>query len=42
VPGQWKIIAAGNRPEDGAISCDFGTAMNDRLVHIVVEPSTQD
>jgi ATPase family associated with various cellular activities (AAA) len=42
LPGKWKIIAAGNRPEDGAISCDFGTAMNDRLVHIVVEPATQD
>jgi len=39
---QWRIIAAGNRPEDGAISCDFGTAMNDRLVHLVVEPTAQD
>jgi MoxR-like ATPase len=26
---RWRIIAAGNRPEDGAISCDLGTAMND-------------
>jgi hypothetical protein len=39
---EWRIIAAGNRPEDGAISCDFGTAMNDRLVHIVIEPSSRD
>jgi hypothetical protein len=39
---QWRIFAAGNRPEDGAISCDFGTAMNDRLVHIVIEPTSQD
>ncbi len=38
----WRIIAAGNRPEDGAISCNFGTAMNDRLVHLVVEPTAQD
>lgn len=42
LPDQWRIIAAGNRPEDGAISCDFGTAMNDRLVHIVIEPSKDD
>jgi hypothetical protein len=27
---------------DGAISCDLGTAMNDRLVHIVIEPTAQD
>ncbi len=39
---QWRIIAAGNRPEDGAISCDLGTAMNDRLVHLVIEPTAQD
>jgi ATPase family protein associated with various cellular activities (AAA) len=39
---RWRIIAAGNRPEDGAISCDLGTAMNDRLVHLVVEPAAQD
>jgi len=39
---QWRIIAAGNRPEDGAISCDFGTALNDRLVHLIIEPTAQD
>lgn len=39
---EWRIVAAGNRPEDGAISCNFGTAMNDRLVHLVVEPTAQD
>jgi hypothetical protein len=39
---RWRIIAAGNRPEDGAISCDLGTAMNDRLVHLVIEPTAQD
>jgi hypothetical protein len=38
----WRIIAAGNRPEDGAISCDLGTAMNDRMVHLVIEPTAQD
>src|SRR5262249_10270432 len=42
LPAGWRVIAAGNRPEDGAISCDLGTAMNDRLVHIVVQPSAQD
>lgn len=39
---RWRIIAAGNRPEDGAISYDFGTAMNDRLVHVVIEPAAKD
>jgi hypothetical protein len=39
---RWRIIAAGNRPEDGAISCDLGTAMNDRLLHLVIEPTAQD
>src|SRR5262245_56389177 len=39
---RWRIIAAGNRPEDGAISCDLGTAMNDRMVHLVIEPTAQD
>jgi len=39
---RWRIIAAGNRPEDGAISCDLGAAMNDRLVHVVIEPTAQD
>lgn len=39
---QWRIIAAGNRPEDGAFSCEFGTALNDRLVHLVIEPTAQD
>jgi MoxR-like ATPase len=38
VPDGWKIIAAGNRPEDGAISCDFGTALNDRIIHLLVMP----
>lgn len=42
LPDEWRIIAAGNRPEDGAISCDFGSAMNDRLVHLVVEPTAPD
>ena len=39
---RWRIIAAGNRPEDGAISCDLGTAMNDRLVHLVIEPTAHE
>ncbi|HEX5081747.1 MAG TPA: MoxR family ATPase [Blastocatellia bacterium] len=38
----WRIIAAGNRPEDGAISCDLGMAMMDRMIHIVIEPTAQD
>lgn len=42
LPSEWRIVAAGNRPEDGATSCDFGTAMNDRLVHLVIEPTARD
>lgn len=41
LPDGCIIIAAGNRPEDGAISCDFGTALNDRLVHLVVRTDPQ-
>jgi hypothetical protein len=39
---KWRVIAAGNRPEDGAISYDLGTAMMDRLIHLVIEPTAQD
>lgn len=42
LPRGWRIIAAGNRPEDDPINREFGTAMNDRLVHLVVEPDHRD
>ena len=42
LPEGWRIVAAGNRPEDDAVNREFGTAMNDRLVHLLVEPNHQD
>lgn len=42
LPDGWMIVAAGNREEDGAYSVDLGTALNDRLVHLVVEPEVDD
>ncbi len=42
LPEGWRIIAAGNRPEDDAVNREFGSALNDRLVHLLVEPDHQD
>jgi hypothetical protein len=41
LPENCQIVAASNRTEDGAISAEFGTALNDRLVHLVVEPNLE-
>jgi hypothetical protein len=41
VPDGWVIVAASNRPEDNAISCDLGTALNDRVIHLNVEASAE-
>jgi MoxR-like ATPase len=38
LPEGWHIIAAGNRPEDDPVNREFGSAMNDRVVHLLVEP----
>jgi MoxR-like ATPase len=40
LPDNCYIIAAGNRPEDGAPP--FLPALNDRFIHLLVEPSAAD
>ena len=36
------IVAAGNRVEDGAIAYDMGTALSDRLIHMIVQANPED
>ena len=36
LPDSVMIVAAGNRVEDGAIAYDMGTALSDRLIHMIV------
>lgn len=42
LPEKWMVIAAGNSPEDGAISYKMGTALSDRFVHIHVMANAHD
>ena len=42
LPDKWMVIAAGNSPEDGAISYKMGSALSDRFVHIHVIAHPQD
>ncbi len=42
LPANVLIVAAGNRVEDGAIAYDMGTALSDRLIHIVVQATAED
>lgn len=42
LPDKWMVIAAGNSPEDGAISYKMGTALSDRFIHIHVMANAQD
>jgi hypothetical protein len=42
LPGSVMIIAAGNRVEDGAIAYEMGTALSDRLIHMIVQASPED
>ena len=42
LPGSVMIVAAGNRVEDGAIAYDMGTALSDRLIHMIVQASPED
>lgn len=42
LPSKWMVVAAGNRPEDGAISFKMGSALSDRFVHILVEANSND
>ena len=42
LPDSVMIVAAGNRVEDGAIAYDMGTALSDRLIHMIVQASAED
>lgn len=42
LPDRVMVIAAGNRVEDGAIAYDMGSALSDRLIHMVVQASAED
>jgi hypothetical protein len=42
LPDTVLIVAAGNQVEDGAIAYDMGTALSDRLVHLIVQASADD
>jgi hypothetical protein len=42
LPDSVMIVAAGNRVEDGAIAYDMGTALSDRLIHMIVQAAPED
>ena len=42
LPDSVMIVAAGNRVEDGAIAYDMGSALSDRLIHMIVQASADD
>ncbi|EEW23834.1 ATP-binding protein [Rhodobacter ferrooxidans] len=42
LPANVMIVAAGNRVEDGAIAYDMGTALSDRLIHMIVQANAED
>lgn len=42
LPANVLIVAAGNQVEDGAIAYDMGTALSDRLVHMIVQASADE
>lgn len=42
LPAKVMIVAAGNRVEDGAIAYDMGTALSDRLIHMIVQANADD
>ena len=42
LPPSVMIVAAGNQVEDGAIAYDMGTALSDRLIHMIVQASADD
>ena len=42
LPDSVLVVAAGNRVEDGAIAYDMGTALSDRLIHMVVQANADD
>jgi AAA domain (dynein-related subfamily) len=42
LPASVMIVAAGNQVEDGAIAYDMGTALSDRLIHMIVQANAGD
>lgn len=42
LPANVMIVAAGNQVEDGAIAYDMGTALSDRLIHMIVQANAED
>lgn len=42
VPPSVFIVAAGNDVEDGAVAHELGTALSDRLIHLLVRASAPD
>lgn len=42
LPDSVMIVAAGNQIEDGAIAYDMGTALSDRLIHMIVQANAED
>ena len=42
LPDSVFVVAAGNGVEDGAVAHDLGTALSDRLIHLLVRTDAQD
>ncbi len=42
LPDDVLLVAAGNTVEDGAIAYEMGTALSDRLIHLVVTAEAED
>ncbi len=42
LPANVMIVAAGNRVEDDTIAYDMGTALSDRLIHMIVRANADD
>ena len=42
LPDPVFVVAAGNQAEDGAVAYEMGTALSDRLVHLVVRAEAAD
>ena len=38
LPPGWRVVAAGNREEDDALSSALGSALANRMLHVEVEP----
>jgi hypothetical protein len=42
LPAGTFVVAAGNGTEDGAVAYEMGTALSDRLIHLLVRAEAQD